>query len=291
MMKTQLAKLIWIIPGALIVIGANCANAQDFSRITARDMLLKIRTMNTEQLNQIVRNMDGDSMAQILRNMDTYTMSQIVRSLDPRTMSEIAKRILLELGRAKSHSVSAKLRTPAATRPSAGTTTIDIAKATFAGSGQASRASDVQVAPCSADDSMDLGGIAIIANPSNPLNELTPDQIRKIYTGKYANWSQVGGPNLAVKVMIVGEGPGGQVKPTSDAVVSTFATSVFIGVAATQGAVGFVPTMQSRQLRFIGGNKAVKTMAVKADLQSQHPETARPAPTSSGSDLIMACDR
>lgn len=138
---------------------------------------------------------------------------------------------------------------------------------------------------------MDLGGIAIIAHPSNPLNELTPNQIRKIYTGEYSNWSQVGGPNLAVKVMIVGEGPEGWVKPAPDAIVSTFATSVFLGVAATHGAVGFVPMIQSRQLRFIGGNNAVKTMAVKTYLHSRQHKPASSASTNAGVDFILACGR
>jgi phosphate transport system substrate-binding protein len=39
-----------------------------------------------------------------------------------------------------------------------------------------------------------LDGIAVIVNPSNPISTLTMEQVRKIYTGEYGNWSQVGGP-------------------------------------------------------------------------------------------------
>ena len=35
--------------------------------------------------------------------------------------------------------------------------------------------------------------IAVIVNPANPINELTLEQLKKIYTGALANWSDVGG--------------------------------------------------------------------------------------------------
>lgn len=38
-----------------------------------------------------------------------------------------------------------------------------------------------------------LDGIAIIVNSDNPVEELTLEQIRRIYTGEYTNWNQVGG--------------------------------------------------------------------------------------------------
>lgn len=36
-------------------------------------------------------------------------------------------------------------------------------------------------------------GIAVIVNPANPINALTLEQLKKIYTGAVDNWSQVGG--------------------------------------------------------------------------------------------------
>ncbi|MEB3356171.1 MAG: PstS family phosphate ABC transporter substrate-binding protein [Synechococcales bacterium] len=43
-----------------------------------------------------------------------------------------------------------------------------------------------------------LEGIAIAVHPNLPIAGLTIDQIRGIYTGQITNWSQVGGPNLAI---------------------------------------------------------------------------------------------
>jgi phosphate transport system substrate-binding protein len=37
-------------------------------------------------------------------------------------------------------------------------------------------------------------GIAVVVHPSNPINVLTLEQLKKIYTGAYTNWSDVGGP-------------------------------------------------------------------------------------------------
>jgi phosphate transport system substrate-binding protein len=43
-----------------------------------------------------------------------------------------------------------------------------------------------------------MDGVCVIVHPSNPVSELTIEQIRSIYTGQITNWSQVGGPNMAI---------------------------------------------------------------------------------------------
>lgn len=40
--------------------------------------------------------------------------------------------------------------------------------------------------------------IAVIVNPSNPVSQLTLQQISDIYSGVYTNWSQVGGPDWPI---------------------------------------------------------------------------------------------
>lgn len=44
-------------------------------------------------------------------------------------------------------------------------------------------------------------GLAIIVNPANPVTELSMEQLRKFFTGEYANWQDVGGPDLPVIVL------------------------------------------------------------------------------------------
>lgn len=41
-------------------------------------------------------------------------------------------------------------------------------------------------------------GITLYVNEHNPVNELTLEQLREIYTGKITNWSQVGGSNSKI---------------------------------------------------------------------------------------------
>lgn len=43
--------------------------------------------------------------------------------------------------------------------------------------------------------------LAIIVHPANPLTGLTLEQIRKIYTGTYTNWKQVGGMNRPIVLL------------------------------------------------------------------------------------------
>lgn len=43
-----------------------------------------------------------------------------------------------------------------------------------------------------------LDGLAIIVHPSNPIADLTLDQLRDIYLGKINNWKQLGGPDKAI---------------------------------------------------------------------------------------------
>ncbi len=41
-------------------------------------------------------------------------------------------------------------------------------------------------------------GIAVVVNPSNPVNELTIDQLSDIYTGKITNWKELGGEDRPI---------------------------------------------------------------------------------------------
>jgi phosphate transport system substrate-binding protein len=43
--------------------------------------------------------------------------------------------------------------------------------------------------------------IALVTHPRNSVNELTLDQLRKLYMGEYDNWKLVGGPDEAVKCL------------------------------------------------------------------------------------------
>ncbi len=49
--------------------------------------------------------------------------------------------------------------------------------------------------------SIGMDGLAVMTNPKNPITELTLEQIKKIYTGAYTRWSDVGGPDQPIVVL------------------------------------------------------------------------------------------
>jgi phosphate transport system substrate-binding protein len=50
--------------------------------------------------------------------------------------------------------------------------------------------------------------IAVIVNPQNPLNDLSAEQIRGIFSGKLTNWKEVGGRNHSLTMVTREEGSG-----------------------------------------------------------------------------------
>lgn len=93
----------------------------------------------------------------------------------------------------------------------------------------------------------------LIASPDVPLSNLTTTQIQGIYTGKIKNWSQVGGPDEAITVIL---------RPANDGITPVFRAFVLQGkpqhvkgirltqdspslavraVSSTPGAISYVP--------------------------------------------------
>ena len=95
------------------------------------------------------------------------------------------------------------------------------------------------------------GGIVIITAARNPLNELTVEQVQKIFTGKYSNWSELGRTDEPITVFRVSESYpgtvffmqedflGGLPFATTAIVVPEFA-GILRKVAQTPGSIGFV---------------------------------------------------
>ena len=113
-----------------------------------------------------------------------------------------------------------------------------------------------------------MDGLAIIVHPSNPVQNLTIEQIRKIYTGEIKNWKELGGPDKAIVVIS---------RDTNSGTYETFESMVmnkqkiadnaeYVGsngairqrVSGTEGAIGYVG------LAFLEGVKTVKVENVEA---------------------------
>jgi phosphate transport system substrate-binding protein len=44
-------------------------------------------------------------------------------------------------------------------------------------------------------------GVALITHTKNPIDELTLDQVKKVFLGEYTNWKQLGGPDAAIRAL------------------------------------------------------------------------------------------
>jgi phosphate transport system substrate-binding protein len=93
-------------------------------------------------------------------------------------------------------------------------------------------------------------GLTVILNPANPVNSLTPAQIKDIYTGNTTNWNQVGGPDMPVVVIGRDSASGTRDYFTSSIMGGANATprmleknsngAVTLTIAQTPGAIGYV---------------------------------------------------
>lgn len=62
-------------------------------------------------------------------------------------------------------------------------------------------------------------GIAVIVNPSNGVEDLSIDEIAKIYTGEITNWSEIGGSNL--DIVLIGREAGSGTRDGFESITGT----------------------------------------------------------------------
>ncbi|MGC9517513.1 MAG: phosphate ABC transporter substrate-binding protein [Methanomicrobiales archaeon] len=93
-------------------------------------------------------------------------------------------------------------------------------------------------------------GIVIAVSLKNPINDLTKEQLKDIFSGKITNWKEVGGPDAEINVITREEGSGTRsafeeivmddVEIRKDAIVQTSTESVKQAVKQDPNAIGFV---------------------------------------------------
>ena len=82
-----------------------------------------------------------------------------------------------------------------------------------------------------------LDGLPVLVHPSNPVGNLTLDQVRDIYAGRIRNWREVGGPNLEIVFVS---------RDTNSGTYETFNTVVMRGAEIAAAA------------EYVGSNGAVR---------------------------------
>ncbi|MCE5192223.1 MAG: substrate-binding domain-containing protein [Actinomycetia bacterium] len=93
-------------------------------------------------------------------------------------------------------------------------------------------------------------GLVVATHPSVQLDGLTSQQVRDIYQGTYANWNELGGPDLPITILDRNEDEsakiilrqyvlGADLKITPKAVDLYYEPDMIEGVQSTAGAIGY----------------------------------------------------
>lgn len=82
-----------------------------------------------------------------------------------------------------------------------------------------------------------LEGFVFFVNENNPVDNLTVEQIRKIYAGEYTNWSEVGGANRVINPITRLQGSGSQT--TFEAFMGEYEIGEKSPFAIMGGSLGF----------------------------------------------------
>ncbi len=117
---------------------------------------------------------------------------------------------------------------------------------------------------------VDWEGLALICHPSNPVEKLTLDEVRNLFTGKIENWSQVKGKNAKVDLVVIEtprSGLGSYFNETAlgkspvslAARVMRYFKNVVGDVAKDANAIGYAPIRFVEQAK---GKDDVKVLAV-----------------------------
>ncbi|MEN6329643.1 MAG: phosphate ABC transporter substrate-binding protein [Methanobacteriaceae archaeon] len=94
-------------------------------------------------------------------------------------------------------------------------------------------------------------GIVVAVNLENPVDDLSKDELRSIFTGNISNWKELGGPDAPINVVVREDGSGTRkafedlvMKKTdkikSDAIVQTSTESIKLVVEQDPNAIGYI---------------------------------------------------
>jgi phosphate transport system substrate-binding protein len=113
--------------------------------------------------------------------------------------------------------------------------------------------------------------LSVIVHPSNPINELTMEQLKDIYTGRVTNWKELGGPDQTIVLNsresssgtyvffqehVLGKG----VPYAKKAMLQPSTSAIVQNVAQDKGGIGYVG------LGYV--NETVKSVKMKKDAAS-----------------------
>ncbi len=121
-------------------------------------------------------------------------------------------------------------------------------------------------------------GLVLIVHPSNPINDLSLDQIREIYAGDITNWSELGGADARIH-LITREESSGTRSAFEELVMKKKPISPKAIVQDSNGAVRQLVSSDKRSIGFISlgladdSVKAISLEGIRATMENVKNET------------------
>lgn len=126
------------------------------------------------------------------------------------------------------------------------------------------------------------GAVAVVTDPKNSIDELTVEQVRKIFLGEYNNWKELGGPDLPIVTMSRDEDVSGTERffrdsvlggtPSMQETVRTTDHDIARTVWRRQGSIADARYTEAVRGRIRG---MVKLLSIKED---EHSDAVMPSP-------------
>ncbi len=116
--------------------------------------------------------------------------------------------------------------------------------------------------------------IAIIAHPANPVKELTVEQVRKMFTGEYTDWNDLGGEILLIVLYVGDAARSGMAEFFNESILKSpppyvnprrYYPSIIKDVSSRADAAGYVPLALGLEAQ---GHGIIKILAIKKDAES-----------------------
>ncbi|MDO5836032.1 MAG: phosphate ABC transporter substrate-binding protein [Methanobacterium sp.] len=117
-------------------------------------------------------------------------------------------------------------------------------------------------------------GIVVAVNTNNPVNSLSKNQLKDIFSGNITNWNEVGGLDGRINLVIREDGSGtrsafedlvmNKTKVKSDAIVQTSTESIKVAVKQDPNAIGYISlahmTPDVKALKIDGVSPSIETI-------------------------------
>jgi len=118
-------------------------------------------------------------------------------------------------------------------------------------------------------------GIAVITSPKNTVSDLSMSQLKKVFSGEYTNWNQVGGPDSPIRCLarrvpesgatdffqekVLDKQPYG----SNTAILESWSSIIKVCSGATDLPVGLAPVIQA-----LAAHQSIKVIGLKQDEHS-----------------------